>query len=453
MSVVGIAFGSATGGTGFDVAGTVSSIMTNMRAPETTWATRASALIAQDAALSTLGTDMSALTSALNTLSSFDGSFSLKEGVTSDSTTVALTDATSAAAAGTHMVTVQSLATTSQQHSSAITTGAMLSGSFTLQLGSSTPKTISMDALTDKSVAGLAAAINHLDMGISASIITDRSGSYLSLTSAATGTDNDITADSSSLTGDNGQTVAMTETQAGQDARYTLDGIALASDSNSVSTALRGVTFQLLGKTTGAVTIQIANDTAGIATALSTFVSAFNTLTAALAGQEAKNATGSAQPLFGDQTVSLIQSQMASALAFTTGNTGRSSSLSQLGISVGADGRLSLDSTALSTELSSNFTGATNFFQTAGDFAQNLSSILNGLGNTAQGALALRTAQNTAEEKVLADNKTALEAHLATYQAGLTAELNIANQLLQGIPSRLNEIKQIYAAITGYGNA
>ena len=452
MSVVGIAFGSATSGTGFDVAGTVSSIMINMRAPETTWATRASTLTAQDAAFSTLGTDMSALTSALNTLSSFDGSFSQKEGVTSDGTTVALTGATSAAAAGTHMVTVQSLATTSQQHSSAIT-GATLSGSVTLQLGSSSAKTISLDTLTDKSVAGLAAAINHLDMGISASVIADRSGSYLSLTSAATGADNEIIADTSSLTEDDGQTVTMIETQAGQDARYTLDGIALTSDSNAVSTALPGVTFQLLGKTASVVTMQIANDTAGIATALSTFVSAFNTLTTALTGQEAKDSTGSAQPLFGDQTLSLIQSQMASALAFTTSNTGRSSSLSQLGISVGTDGRLTLDSTALSAELSSNFTGATNFFQNAGDFAQNLSSTLSGLGNTGQGALALRTAQNTAEEKVLADNKTALETHLATYQASLTAELNTANQLLQGIPSRLNEIKQIYAAITGYGNA
>ena len=451
MSVVGISFGSATSGTGFDVTSTVTSIMTNMRAPETAWATRTTALTAQDTVLSTLGTDMSALSSALYTLTSFDGAFAQKEVATSDSTTVALTDATSTAAAGTHTLTVQTLATNSQQHSSAVAAGATLSGSFTLQVGSGTAQTITIDS-TNNTVATLASSINNLDMGISATVITDKNGSYLSLTSSASGVDNDITSDTSGLTDSSGNAVTMAETQAGGDAAYTLDGIPLTSSSNTISTAISGVTFQLLGKTSSPVTMEIAHDTTGITTAPSTFLSAYNTLTTALSEQEGKDSSGNAQPLFGDQTLSLIQSQLSTALAFATGNSGKTSNLAQLGIAVGTDGQLTLDTSALSTALSSNFTGISNYFQNVGDFGQTLTTILNGLGNSGQGALALRTAQNTAEEKTLADNKTNLETRLATYQTSLTDELNTANQILQSIPQQLDEQKQIYAAITGYGN-
>ncbi len=395
---------------------------------------------------------MSSLSTALATLTSFDGAFSQKDGATSDSSTVALTNATVDAIAGTHTLTVQQMATTSQQHSSIVAAGATLSGSITLQVGSGTSQTITLDS-TDSSISGLANAINQAGVGVDATVITDSSGSRLSLTSATSGAAGEMSVDTSGITDSSGNTLSMTETQAGGDAAYTLDGIDLTSATNSISTALPGVTFQLLGTTNSAVTMQIANDTSTIASALSTFVSAYNTLATALAGQETNDSTGAAEPLFGDQTLSLIQSQLATSLAFMTGNSGATSNLAQLGISVGTTGQLSLDTTALSTALSSNFQGVANFFQNAGDFGQNLTTVLNGLGNTGQGALALRAAQNTTQEATLADDKTALEARLTTYQTNLTTELNTANQVLQGIPSQLDEMKEIYAAITGYGDS
>jgi flagellar hook-associated protein 2 len=451
MAVTGISFGTAAGGTGFDVTATVTSIMTSMRAPETAWAARNTALTAQDTALSTIGTDMSALSSALATLTAFDGSFSQKDGAVSNTSVVALTDATSAATAGTHTLTVQTLATTSTQHSSPVPPGATLGGSFTLQVGSGASRTITLDP-ADGSLAGLAKAINNLDSGVIATVVSDSAGARLSLISETSGAEGDITADGSGLTDADGNALSMIETQAGVDAAYTLDGIPLTSRSNTVSSALNGVTFQLLGPSSSTVTMQIANDTSSISSALSTFVAAYNTLTTALSAQEAKDSSGAAQPLFGDQTLSLIQSQLSTALAFATSNSGKSSNLAQMGIGVGASGQLTLDTSALSTALANNFTGVTNFFQNVGDFGQNLTTMLNGLGNSGQGALALRLAQNTTEEKTLADNKTNLEARLALYQIDLTDELNTANAVLQSIPQQLNEMKQIYAAITGYGN-
>lgn len=452
MSVVGISFGSATSGDGFDVTSTVNSIMTNMRAPETAWATRTTALQAQDTVLSTLGTDMSALSSALATLTSFDGAFAQKEGATSDSSVVSLTDATSISAAGTHTLTVSQLATTSQQHSNAVASGATLSGSLSIQVGSGTATTITIDS-TNNTMSTLAKSINDLDVGVTATVITDSSGSYLSLTSNTSGAAGNMTLDTSNLTDSNDNSISMTATATGADAAYTLDGISLTSSSNTVTSALPGITFQLVGTSSTNVTMEIVNDTGSISTALNNFISAYNTLSSALSGQEAKDSSGNAEPLFGDQILSLIQSQLSTALAFSTGNSGKTSNLAQLGITVGTNGQLSLDASALSSALASNFTGISNFFMNVGDFGQNLTTVLSGLGNSGNGALALRTAQNTSEESTLADNKTNLETRLATYQTSLTTELNAANEILQAIPQQLNEIKQIYAAITGYGQS
>ncbi len=451
MSNVGINFGSATSGTGFDVATTVASIMTNMRAPETAWATRTTALQAQDTALSTLGTDLSALSTSLATLTSFDGALAQKQGAVSDSSVVALTSATSFAAAGTHTLTVQALATTSAQHSAAIASGTTLSGSFTFHVGSGTAQTITLDS-TNNTLDGIASAINSLDAGVNAAVITDSSGSRLSLVGSSSGLANEITADGSGVTDHNGNALSFTETQAAGDASYKLDGIQLSSASNTVSTALTGITFQLLGTSSSTVTLQVANDTAGMSSALSAFVTSYNTLASALAAQETKSSSGSVPPLFGDQTVSQLQSQLATAFAFATGNTGRTSNLAQLGISVGTDGQLSLDTNALSTALSSNFSGVTNFFLNQGDFGQNLGKIVNNLGTVGNGALALRSTQNQAEESILATNKSTLELRLTAYETNLTSELNTANQILQSIPQQIDENNQIYAAITGYGN-
>ena len=221
---------------------------------------------------------------------------------------------------------------------------------------------------------------------------------------------------------------------------------------------MAGVTFQLTG-TSGSsstpssnITLQVANNTSTISTDLSTFVSSYNTLASALSAQETNDASGNPEPLYGDSTLSLLQSQLSAALTFVTGNSGPTSNLSKLGISFSQTGQLSLDTSSLANELNNNFQGVTNFFQNAGDFGQNLESVLANLGTSGNGALALRESQNATEEKTLADDKTSLESRVTAYQTQLTAELNTANQILQGIPQQLQEQNEMYAAITGYGN-
>ncbi len=80
-----------------------------------------------------------------------------------------------------------------------------------------------------------------------------------------------------------------------------------------------------------------------------------------------------------------------------------------------------------------------------------MQSTLDNLGNQApNGAIYLAQQQNAAEEKSLNSDITNEDALLATQKIQLTDELNTANQILQSIPSQLNQVNEMYSAITGY---
>ena len=99
MGTVGLSFGSPTSGQGFDVATTVAQIQAASSAIENPWNTQLTALKAQDSVFTALGTDLSTLTTSIQTLTDFDGVFSEKEGSSSDTDTVALTSASTSAIA------------------------------------------------------------------------------------------------------------------------------------------------------------------------------------------------------------------------------------------------------------------------------------------------------------------------------------------------------------------
>src|SRR5215469_10627719 len=100
MGTVGLNFGAATSGQGFDVASTVTQIQASEQAIETPWQTQLTALRAQDTVLSTLGSDLSTLTTSLQALTDFSGVFAEKQGSSSNTDLLSLTSASTTALAG-----------------------------------------------------------------------------------------------------------------------------------------------------------------------------------------------------------------------------------------------------------------------------------------------------------------------------------------------------------------
>ena len=126
-------------------------------------------------------------------------------------------------------------------------------------------------------------------------------------------------------------------------------------------------------------------------------------------------------------------------------------SLDQLGITVNQDGTLSLNSTTLNSALNSSYQDVVGYFQNSNSFGLKLQNTLDQLGNQSPtGALTLALRANTAQESTLNTNVTQQDALIAIRASSITAELNLANEILQAIPQQLNEVNQLYSAMTGY---
>jgi flagellar hook-associated protein 2 len=451
MGTVGLSFGSPTSGKGFDVAATVSQIVANMRIVETAWKNQLTALQAQDTVLTQIGTDLGTLSTALASLTSLQGVLAEKQGSSSDTNVLQLTSATSSAVAGSHTIVVTQLAQTSSYVSDSIKNASdTLSGSFTIN-----GQAVNIDSAdNDTTLSSLVTAINSGNYGVTASIITDTSGSRLSLVSNTSGSAGAITVSGNFQDMNTGNSVAFSVGQTGQDATMTVDGIPVTSASNTVVGAIPGVTFQLLSAPPGTnVQVQITNDNSDVETAISNFVSAYNKVMGDLNGQEGNDSSGNPEPLFGSPTLTSLQQQLQSAILFNQ-SSGALTSLTQLGISVNNDGTLSLDGDTLDSVVSSNYKDVMNFFQpgsSSRSFGDNLTAVLDNLGNNSpDGSVFLVLKQNSSEEEDLNSNISKEETLISAQQAQLTAELNQANFVLSGIPQQIDNINQIFSAITGF---
>lgn len=450
MGAIGLSFGSPTSGSGFDVTSTVNAIVTNLQAAETPYKTQLANAQAQDAVLSNLGTLLSTLSTSISALTDFQGVMASKNGSSSDTSVVNLTNATSSAIAGTHTILVSQLAQTSSMYSGAVAAGDTLSGSISIQVGTgkAVPVNVNSKAPT---LSGLAAAINNADIGVTAAVVQNANGQSLSIVSQTSGALGQLTIDSSKLLDATQKNAVMSFStgQTGRDAIMTVDGIPATSPSNTVIGVIPGVTFQITNASNTPIQVEVTNDTSSVTTALSTMVSSYNAVMTALNAQEGKDASGNPEPLYGSTTLSSLQNALEGALGFS--QTGGIQSPSALGLEVNADGTMTLNTDTLGGVLNSNFQDVVAFFQNAGSFGQKFSISVNNAGSSSTyGILKLAQNQNASTELDLNATIANLDANINTQKTQLTAELNTANQVLQGIPSMLESVSEMYSAITGY---
>jgi flagellar hook-associated protein 2 len=321
MSVVGLSFGSPTSGEGFDVSATVSQIVANLENVETPWKTQLATLESEDTVISSLGTLLSTLSTDMTSLTDATGVLSEKEGSTSNSTVLELTAASSSAVAGTHTVLVSALAATSSGYLTEITDSSdTLSGSIVIQVGSGTAQTITLDS-DDDTLTELASAINSAGIGVTAAVLTDSSGSRLSLVSGTSGTDGNITV-TSSITDTTNSDASLTYKSAttGTDGSITVDGVALTISSNTVTDLIPGVTFQLLSTSTTAVQVVIANYNTAVESSIEVLVSDYNALVSAISTQDGYDSSGNAEPLYGSPTLNMLQQDILGGVNTTNPN-------------------------------------------------------------------------------------------------------------------------------------
>ena len=140
----------------------------------------------------------------------------------------------------------------------------------------------------------------------------------------------------------------MLRTTSAANAELSVDGIALSSPSNTLNNVVDGLSLNLRKTTTSEVTVTVASDTASVKTAITGFVSAFNTLAGFIASQTAYSAgSKSGGALQGDQATLALQRQLRQVINEGSSASSSWSRLSDIGITMQADGTLAADNAKL----------------------------------------------------------------------------------------------------------
>ena len=408
-------------GSGIDINGIVSKLMTVESLPLTQLATKEATFQGQITALGSLKGALGTFQTAMSGMSTA-AQFNAVNATPADATVLTAT-AFSTATAGSYTVNVttlaqaQSLEAAGQTNAtSAIGTGTQTTVNFQFGTIAGTPTngifpngstftqdtsqaggTVTIDS-SNNSLQGIRDAINNANIGVTASIVNDGSANpyRLVLTSTKTGANSDmnitVTGDTTlqSFLGYDPTTAAnqnLTQTTAAQNAAFTVNGVSITSASNTVTTAIPGVTMNLL-KQGASTTLAVARDTSAVQKAASDFVSAYNALHSTLSSLSSYDATtNTGGPLLGDPTVLNIESQLSNTLNTPlTGLSGSLTNLSQIGITLQKDGTMALDSTTLNSAISSNLTGITGLFSSMGQSTDSLVGFVSSTANTQPGS-------------------------------------------------------------------
>jgi flagellar hook-associated protein 2 len=92
-----------------------------------------------------------------------------------------------------------------------------------------------------------------------------------------------------------------------------------------------------------------------------------------------------------------------------------------------------------------------SFFQNSNSWGVDFSNTLNNLGTSnVTGSLALALSADQATVSSLNQNISTENLQISAEQSSLTLELTSADEILQAIPSNLENINELYSAITGY---
>lgn len=355
---------------GMDTASIVDKLVQLESAPIAQLQTQQAALRTQ---LSTLGTIVSKLGALRDAATALQTNGVLAASVASSNTTFSAVPGSSAIA-GRYAVQVQALARAAQARSAAFasSTSPVAGGTLSLTIqGAATPYTIKI--VDGTSLSDVAAQIRASGAPISATVLSDGTASYLSLTNRDTGfpiTGAAADALKISFTADAGATgkdPALAITTEAQNAKLTVDGLTMYRTSNTVSDAIPGTTLTL--KSLGAQEdLVVATDPDGTAKKLQQFVTAYNDVVKLVQGQLSPTKdTDRAKTLAGDRAIRDLQSRLqrltSTSVPELASRTVRS--LADLGVKTARDGTLSIDTTTLTNALQRDPQAANAVFGTA----------------------------------------------------------------------------------------
>lgn len=427
-----------------DVPTLVSQLMSLERRPIDTLTTK---VASYQSRISSFGT-LSALVSSFQTAAQGLKTNLQGYNATPSDASVFSATAASTAAAGTYSLTVTRLAQAQNLVASGqtSTTAPIATEAATLTFnvgGTATDVAIGANATLED----IRAAISSANLGVTASIVNDGSGTPYRLAISANNSGVSKGVSSIAVAGGGaalGELLAfssasptpgapaLTQVVTAQDAKFTVNGIEITSASNTVTGAIQGLTLTLKNTTTTAATLTVARDTGAIETAAAKFVETYNALASQLKSRSAYGGGGAAAgALAGDGTVRQMLDQLRGIL-MTPATGGTLTYLAQVGISTQAGGSLVLDSSKLNSAMANDFSDVANLFSSATGFATRLEAWATSVVKSG-GLIDSRTGNLNASIKSYNDQIEKLEIRMTALKKQYTTTYSNLNALLSSM--------------------
>ncbi len=341
---------------GLDTASIVAQLVAIKRQPIVRLQERKSLFESQIAALGELKSKLLALQNAAQDLDT-STEFAALQASSSHEDLLTVT-ASSAAAAGTYEITVDTLATNQKDRSQGYDSLLDSVGEGTLGF-TVAGETTELELTGVTTLQDLKNRINEDVAGVNAAIIYDGSetgGYHLVLTSTEAGTANAFTIDTSGLSGDT--TPVFTNMTPGADATLTIDELTVTATSNTVTDAISGLTLNLHEAGTETITVTVDTDVEGITEKVQTLVDAYNDLYGFIDYQ-----TGDVGFLKDNPTLRSVSSRIGSI--FSAGledGLGDITNLFQVGITRGDGQQMEFDSATFAEALNDDYGSVRDFF-------------------------------------------------------------------------------------------
>lgn len=360
---------------------------------------------------------------------------------------------TSSAAPGSYQITVTALARSQKlgttPTASVTTSLGLTAGSFTIN-----GATINVDG--SDTLTTLRDKINAVNSGptaskVSASILqVDDTHYRLVLTSDATGAAGMTLAN---VSGGAPQALGLTDGSnviqagailvAGLNSSFSVDGIAMSRSSNTVTDAIQGVTLNLVAQENGAVTnLSIERSVDAGRASMQAFVDSWNKLIDFVKTQQTPPAAGKDAPvLFADQILKTVSSTMSrNLLSSITGAPADLSTAAMAGVSVGADGKLTLNTSKFDTAYKERLGDLRTLFSQRGSATDSRVSYISSSAKTEAGTYSLNVTQAATTALLLgtgfsgtyADDGTADTMTVTDTVTGATASIQLTNGMTTG---------------------
>ena len=450
-------------GSGLDIAGIVQSLVAAEGQPvESRLGQQESRAQAKLSAFGSLKSALASLRDNLDIMQSLD-QFLSRKATSGNEDKFTVSAGTSALPASYSMEVVQ-LAQAQKLTSGAFLDSDAIVGTGTLTVAVGTA-TMDLDITAgNNTLAGIRDAINTAtdNPGVSATIVNADSVSYLIMTADDTGAASTITVTQagsdgglSALEYDPGNSLfSLTESIAPQDALIRIDGLDVMSDSNTFAGAVEGVTITILEDTGGATeSLIVQNDQDAARNLINQFVDSYNELITTVDSLTAYNAdTEQSAPLLGDSTIRGIRDQVRREMSTAVQDIDANfSMLSDVGIELQLDGKLSINDEKMDVVLADDFVKFGQLFSTTDGFATRLYSLADGFLE-ADGIIESRTQGLTAQIEGITDDRTALNDRLASLETRLLRQFNALDSLLAQLSLTSNFLAQQLDNLPGVTN-